>query len=195
MDSGRVKALEKRFNDLVMEWNAKINLVSRRKTNIYDLIENSRRFLDYIDFKEGLEVLDLGTGGGLPGVVIKIHHPEVNMTLVDSIRKKSDALRDIVFKLGLEGTDVVNSRAEELGKHPNFKRRYDYIVARSVSTLDILAKWSKNLIKPGGKLITIKGVDISEEVLRAKRYKYVKNIEMFEKDGKNVLTVHFVEKY
>ena len=195
MGPERVKALEKRFNDLVMEWNSKINLVSRKKSNIYDLIEDSRLFLGCIEFMEGLEVLDLGTGGGLPGVVIKIHHPEVNITLVDSIKKKSDALRDIVFKLGLEGTDVVNSRAEELGKHPNFKRRYDYIVARSVSTLDILAKWSKNLIKPGGKLITIKGVDISEEVLRAKRYKYVKNIEMFEKDGKNVLTVHFVEKY
>jgi len=195
MDSERVNALENRFNDLVMEWNNKINLVSRKKTNIYDLIKDSKLFFECIEFKEGLEVLDLGTGGGLPGVVIKLHHPEVNVTLVDSIKKKSDALRDIVFKLGLEGTDVVNSRAEELGKHPNFKRRFDYIVARSVSTLDILVKWSKNLVKPGGRLVTIKGQEISEEIIRAKHYKYVKNIEIFENDGKNVLIVHFVEKY
>jgi 16S rRNA (guanine527-N7)-methyltransferase len=193
MDTERVKALEQRFNDLVMEWNSKINLVSRKKTNIYDLIEDSRRFLDYIDFKEGLEVLDLGTGGGLPGVVIKLHHPEINITLVDSIKKKSNALRDIVFKLGLKGTDVVNARAEDIAKHPNFKGRFDYIVARSVSTLDYLVRWSKNLVKPAGKLITIKGVDISEEMLRAKRYKYVKNIEVFENDGKNVLVVNFAE--
>jgi 16S rRNA (guanine527-N7)-methyltransferase len=194
MDTERVKALEQRFNDLVMEWNSKINLVSRKKTNIYDLIEDSRRFLDYIDFKEGLEVLDLGTGGGLPGVVIKLHHPEINITLVDSIKKKSNALGDIIFKLGLKGTDVVNARAEDIAKHPNFKGRFDYIVARSVSTLDYLVRWSKNLVKPGGKLITIKGIDISEEVLRAKHYKYVKNIEFFENNGKNILVVNFTSQ-
>ena len=186
-----VNSLEKRFNDLVMKWNTKINLVSRKKTNIYDLIEDSKLFIDYIDFKEGLEVLDLGTGAGLPGVVIKLHHPEINVTLVDSIKKKADALRDIVFKLGLEGTDVVNARAEDIGKHPNFKGRFDYIVARSVSTLDNLVKWSKNLVKSGGKLITVKGINISEELIRAKRYKYVKSIELFPQKNNNIVSVTF----
>ena len=186
-----VNSLEKRFNDLVMKWNTKINLVSRKKTNIYDLIEDSKLFIDYIDFKEGLEVLDLGTGAGLPGVVIKLHHPEINVTLVDSIKKKADALRDIVFKLGLEGTDVVNARAEDIGQHPNFKGRFDYIVARSVSTLDNLVKGSKNLVKSGGKLVTIKGIDISEEIIRAKRYKYVKSIELFPQKNNNIVSVIF----
>ena len=186
-----VNSLEKRFNDLVMKWNTKINLVSRKKTNIYDLIEDNKLFIDYIDFKEGLEVLDLGTGAGLPGVVIKLHHPEINVTLVDSIKKKADALRDIVFKLGLEGTDVVNARAEDIGKHPNFKGRFDYIVARSVSTLDNLVKWSKNLVKSGGKLITVKGINISEELIRAKRYKYVKSIELFPQKNNNIVSVTF----
>ena len=191
MNSEEVNSLEKRFNDLVMKWNTKINLVSRKKTNIYDLIEDSKLFIDYIDFKEGLEVLDLGTGAGLPGVVIKLHHPEINVTLVDSIKKKADALRDIVFKLGLEGTDVVNARAEDIGKHPNFKGRFDYIVARSVSTLDNLVKWSKNLVKSGGKLITVKGINISEEIIRAKRYKYVKSIELFPQKNNNIVSVAF----
>jgi 16S rRNA (guanine527-N7)-methyltransferase len=193
METERVKALDKKFNDLVMEWNTKINLVSRQKSDIYDLIEDSRLFIEYIDFKEGLEILDLGTGGGLPGVVIKLHHPEINITLVDSIRKKADALKDIVFKLGLDGTDVVNARAEDIGKHPNFKSRFDYIVARSVSTLDNLVKWSGNLVKPFGRLITIKGVDISEEITKAKHYKYVKSIEVFEKDRRKVLMIQFAE--
>jgi 16S rRNA (guanine527-N7)-methyltransferase len=191
VNSEEVNSLEKRFNDLVMKWNTKINLVSRKKTNIYDLIEDSKLFIDYIDFKEGLEVLDLGTGAGLPGVVIKLHHPEINVTLVDSIKKKADALRDIVFKLGLEGTDVVNARAEDIGKHPNFKGRFDYIVARSVSTLDNLVKWSKNLVKSGGKLITVKGINISEEIIRAKRYKYVKSIELFPQKNNNIVSVTF----
>jgi 16S rRNA (guanine527-N7)-methyltransferase len=192
MNSERVKALERRFNDLVMEWNKRINLVSRKKTNIYDLIEDSKLFIDYIDFKEGLEVLDLGTGGGLPGVVIKMHHPEINITLVDSIKKKADALKDIVYKLGLEGTDVVNSRAEDIAKHPNFNARFDYIVARSVSTLDNLVKWSRNLVKPGGKLLTLKGQDITEELLRTKRLRYPKHIDITVKNDKKMVKVEFV---
>jgi 16S rRNA (guanine527-N7)-methyltransferase len=191
MSSGSTEALEKRFNELVMEWNRRINLVSRKKTNIYDLIEDSRLFIDYIDFKEGLEVMDLGTGAGIPGIIIKLPHPEIRLTLVDSIRKKTNALSDIVNKLGLETTDVVCSRAEIIAKHPNYKKRFDYIVARSVSVLDDLVKWSKNLIKPGGKLVTVKGGDISEEVLRAKHYKHVKEIESYIKGDRKVVVVEF----
>jgi 16S rRNA (guanine527-N7)-methyltransferase len=192
MPSGSYEPLEKRYNELVMGWNQRINLVSRKKTNIYDLIEDSRLFLDYIDFREGLELMDLGTGAGIPGIVIKLHHPEIYLTLVDSIRKKANALIDIVGKLELEKTDVVCSRAEDIAKHPNYKGRFDIIVARSVAVLDDLVKWSKNLIKPGGKLIAVKGGEISEELLRAKRYKHVKNIESFGKNERKVVVVQFV---
>jgi 16S rRNA (guanine527-N7)-methyltransferase len=191
MPPGSIEDLEKRYDELVMEWNGRINLVSRKKTNIYDLIEDSRLFLDYIDFKEGLEVMDLGTGAGIPGVVIKLHHPEICLTLVDSIRKKANALSDIAEKLGLEKTDVVCSRAEDIAKHPNYKKRFDYIVARSVSVLDSLVKWSKDLIKPGGKLITVKGGEISEEILKAKRYKHVKGIESHIRGARKIVVVEF----
>jgi 16S rRNA (guanine527-N7)-methyltransferase len=191
MSSGSTEALEKKFNELVMEWNRRINLVSRKKTNIYDLIDDSKLFLDYIDFREDLEMMDLGTGAGIPGIIIKLHHPEIRLTLVDSVRKKTNALIDIVNKLGLEKTDVVCSRAEIIAKHPNYKKRFDYIVARSVAVLDDLVKWSKNLIRPGGKLVTVKGGEISEEVLRAKRYKHVKEIESYIKGDRKVVVVEF----
>ena len=169
MPSDSTEMLEKKFNDLVMEWNTRINLVSRKKSNIYDLIEDSKLFLKHIDFRKELRIMDLGTGGGLPGIVIKIHHPEIHITLVDSIQKKINAVKGIVQKLGLENVEVICSRAEELAKKPEYRKKFDYIVARSVATLDDLAKWAKNLLKPGAKLITIKGADISEELLRTKR--------------------------
>ena len=191
MPAGNINELEKRYNDLVMEWNGNINLVSRKKTNIYDLIEDSRLFLDYIDFRVGLEVMDLGAGGGIPGIVIKIHHPEIHLTLVDSIQKKINAVSDIACKLGLENTSAICSRAEELAKQDDYRNKFDYIVARSVATLDDLAKWSKDLIKPGGRLVTLKGEDINEELKRTKRLKYVNNIEVIPLKDMNSITVHF----
>lgn len=80
---------EQQFNDVLMEWNAKINLVSRKKLNVLDLIEDSKLFFKGINFKPGDRLLDLGTGGGLPGIVIAINHPEMNLVLVDSIEKEN----------------------------------------------------------------------------------------------------------
>ncbi len=185
-------AQEKMFNDAVMEWNEKINLVSRRKSNVYDLIEDSREFMDYINFTPGLEVMDLGTGGGFPGIVIKIHHPEIHLTLVDSAAKKIRAVSDIILKLGLKNTDALYSRAEEMAKLPEYKQKFDYIVARSVATLDDLVKWSKGIIKPSGKLLTLKGQDITEELLRTKRLKYVKNTDVTIKNERKMVKVEFV---
>lgn len=183
------KQLEKRFNDLVMEWNGRINLISRRKTNIYDLIEDSKLFFEYIDFRAGLNVMDLGTGGGIPGIVIKIHHPEIQLTLVDSTRKKINAVNDIINKLGLKDVEAICSRVEELAEQDGYKDKFDYIVARSVAALDELVKWSKNLVKPGGKLVTLKGEDIEEELRRTKRLKYVKNIDVKSRSGKYIIEI------
>jgi len=192
VETQSIDDIEKRFNDLVMEWNKSINLVSRRKTNIYDLIEDSKLFLNYIDFREGLRILDLGTGGGIPGVVIKIYHPEIHLTLVDSIQKKINAVTNILNKLGLENIEVLCSRAEELGKLKNYKNKFDYIVARSVAALDDLVKWSKDLVKPGGRLVTVKGMDITEELLRAQRFKCVKKTEFFTENERKIVTVKFI---
>jgi 16S rRNA (guanine527-N7)-methyltransferase len=190
--AGNTKELEKRLNDLVMEWNVNINLVSRKKTDIYELIEDSKLFFDFIDFRDGLNVMDLGTGGGIPGIVIKIYHPEINITLVDSIRKKIRAVTDIIIKLGLDNAEAICSRAEDMAKQNKYKNKFDYIVARSVAALDDLVKWSKDLIKPGGSLVTVKGEDIKEEMQRTKQLKYVKNIEIFIKGERKVVVVEVI---
>lgn len=192
MPAVTIQELEKKYNDLVMEWNESINLVSRKKTDVYDLIKDSNLFLDYIDFRRDLEVMDLGTGGGIPGIVIKIHHPEIKITLVDSIQKKVNAVKDIVLKLGLQNIDIICSRAEELAKQESYKNRYDYIVARSVASLDNLVKWSKDLIKPGGKLVTVKGADIEKELKRTKKLSYVKNIKVDPGEDRKIVVVEFV---
>jgi 16S rRNA (guanine527-N7)-methyltransferase len=191
MSIRNIQSKEKQFNDLLMEWNAKINLVSRKKADIFDLIDESKMFFEAIDFKPGIQILDLGTGGGLPGIVIAIHHPEASLTLLDSIQKKIKAVDDIINKLGLTNANAICTRAEELSAQREHKNKYDYVVTRSVAVLPELSKWSKDLLKPGGKLITIKGGDLSEEINQARKLKFVKKIEVTEKSERKIINCEF----
>jgi 16S rRNA (guanine527-N7)-methyltransferase len=183
--------LEVKYNQLLMEWNKKVNLVSRKKENIYDLIDDSRLFLKYIPENEALSILDLGTGGGIPGVVLAIHRPRINFILADSVRKKTTALQSIVDKLELKNVTVVCSRAEKLYEDTNYKNKFDIIVARSVAELQDLVKWSKNLLKGKGKLLTIKGKNISRELNKVKKNKFVKAIITDETQEKQAVIAEF----
>lgn len=182
---------EKEFNDLVMEWNKKINLVSRKKTDVYDLIDDSRIYLEYIDFTKSPKILDIGTGGGFPGIVIKIHQPESRIILLDSIIKKITAVCDIISRLGLKRINAICIRAEDLAKNNMFKHTFDYVVARSVAPLNELIKWSSGLIKPKGKLITLKGGNIEKEINRTLNIKYIKNVKVFDREDKKIVIVEY----
>jgi 16S rRNA (guanine527-N7)-methyltransferase len=169
---------EIQFNDLVMKWNSKINLVSRRKENVYDLIKNSRIFLNYIPAVTG-KLIDIGTGGGFPGIIIKIHRPGLNIVLADSIQKKINAVEDIIKSMKLKRIEALCSRAELLSQIKKHFRAFDYITARSVASLDVLAGYALGLLKPKGRLITIKGKDVQSEIEKTQSiYKNI-HIELF----------------
>jgi 16S rRNA (guanine527-N7)-methyltransferase len=183
---------EQEFNDLIMEWNPKINLVSRQKLNVLDLIEDSKLFFDAIDFTQGMNILDLGTGGGFPGIVIAINHPEANLVLVDSIQKKINVVSDIIKRMELTNATAICSRVEELPTNPEHKDKYDYVVARSVTVLQDLAKWSKPLLKSGGKLISVKGGDIKGEIHTTRKLPYVKNVSIKTAGERLIVTAEFI---
>lgn len=180
---------EQQFNDLLIEWNSKINLVSRKKPNVLDLIEDSKLFFEGIDFAPGMNILDLGTGGGFPGIVIAIHHPEVNLVLVDSTQKKINVVSDIIERMELTNTKAIWSRVENLATPAN---SFDYVVARSVTVLQDLAVWSKPLLKQEGKLVTLKGGDISGEINKTRKLSFVKSVYKKTFDERILVTVEFV---
>jgi 16S rRNA (guanine527-N7)-methyltransferase len=163
----------------LLEWNAKINLISRKDTEKiwFSHILHSLAPLFYISIPEEWRVFDLGTGGGLPGIPLAIARPDLQLTLADSIRKKTTAVEELVTRLGLRNVRIRTGRAEEIGKEKGVSKCHDVVIARAVAPLADLIRWSKPLLSgrtpPEGKdvpvLIALKGGDLDAEIAAAQR--------------------------
>lgn len=154
------------LGSLYYAWNKKINLISRKDIeHLYERhILHSMAIAKVIQFKPGTTVLDVGTGGGFPGIPLAVYFPDCRFHLVDSMRKKTDAVNDIISQLGLTNTTAEQVRAEQL------KTQYDFITGRAVTELPVFYKWVRHLIIPGGintlrnGILYLKGGDIREEM-------------------------------
>jgi 16S rRNA (guanine527-N7)-methyltransferase len=128
----------------LLEWNKKVNLISRRdEENFWTRhILHCLGLLFKVEIPKDVHVLDLGTGGGLPGIVLKIVRPDISFTLLDSTQKKINVVNDILGSMGLTGIKATWGRAEDLGKKKEFAGRYSFVVARAVAPLKDLVRWS-----------------------------------------------------
>jgi 16S rRNA (guanine527-N7)-methyltransferase len=114
------------------------------------------------------KVLDIGTGAGFPGLVLKIIKPEIDLTLMDSLRKRILFLIETADRLGLANVHCVHIRAEEAAKKPEYKSQYDIVTARAVARLTKLAGYALPFLKKGGLFLAMKGPDAGEELNEAK---------------------------
>lgn len=155
------------LDDLYKDWNSKVNLISRKDIdNLYERhILHSLAITKCFKFKEGTQILDIGTGGGFPGIPLAIFFPEVKFHLIDGTLKKIKVVRDVIEKLGLENATAEQIRAEELKN-----RKFDFVVTRAVAEMVKLRTWSLRLFKekeinpmPNG-LIALKGGNVKEEI-------------------------------
>jgi 16S rRNA (guanine527-N7)-methyltransferase len=160
---------------LYKEWNAKINVISRKDIDsLYEKhVLHSLSIAAVFDFPAGLEIVDIGTGGGFPGVPLAIYFPEIRFHLVDSIGKKLKIIEAVKEAIGLTNVTTQHIRAEEIKG-----RKFDFAVSRAVAPLKDLLRWSTPLLK-GGKqkvksasgvetyksgLICLKGGDLAQEI-------------------------------
>ena len=152
---------------LYTEWNEKINVISRKDIENIEIhhILHSLAITKVVTFKDGANILDLGTGGGFPGIPLAILYPSVNFTLVDGTAKKIKVVAEITAALGLKNVISRQIRAEELTTE-----RFDFVVTRAVAVLDSLYRWTQRLISkkhihalPNG-ILALKGGNIKQEI-------------------------------
>lgn len=152
------KAQFEAFTDELILWNEKINLTAiHTKEEI-----KTKHFLDSLTLlpfipKETKTLVDVGSGAGFPGIPLAIVRPEINVTLIESIGKKAKFLEHVVEILNLKNVEVINARAEEVAKHPDYFESFDVGVARAVARLDKLAPFVLPLVKKGGIFLAQKG--------------------------------------
>ena len=153
------------YGKLLKEWNDKINLTAIKDDEGIAI----KHFLDCLlvgkvaDFKDGMNVIDVGTGAGFPGMVMAIARPDLKMTLIDSTNKKLNVIRDILEKLELTA-NVVHIRAEDAGQSKEFREKYDFATARAVSNLRDLSEYCLPFVKVGGTFISMKSAKADEEI-------------------------------
>ena len=158
-----------KFMYLLLEWNEKINLTAI--TEPEDII--LKHFVDSITIKKYIKsenkVLDMGTGAGFPGIPLKIISSDTYFTLLDSLNKIIIFLNEVCDKLKLDKIENIHSRAEELAKNKKYREQYDVVTSRAVARLASLVEYMLPFVKVGGKCICMKGSNVDEELIEAKK--------------------------
>lgn len=159
------------YKELLKEWNQKINI-----TSITDDMEiDIKHFLDSLTpvgtdlFHGKKSVIDVGTGGGFPGIPLKIYNEELEVTLLDSLNKRIKFLDEVINALELKGIKGIHGRAEELGRQGEYREKYDICISRAVASLDTLLEYCMPFVKIGGYFIAMKGPDVQEELSNSQR--------------------------
>ena len=171
------------YYDMLIEWNNKINLtrIINKEDAYLKHFYDSLTVVRIQNLEEVNTICDVGTGAGIPGIILKIFYPHLKLTLIDSKEKKLKFIDEVIKRLDLKDTKTVHTRAEE------YKEKYDLVVSRAVANIETLLKYTMHLLNKDGKLIAMKG-DIDKELTKdvekniQKKYNIIKIDKFYLKD-------------
>lgn len=155
-----------KYRDLLKEWNQKINITSiEDDEDIYvKHFLDSVLLMNEVNFNEEKSIIDVGTGGGFPGLPLKIVNNNYKVTLLDSLRKRIDFLTIVANELLLDDVEFIHGRAEDFGQNKEYRERFDICVSRAVAPLNVLSEYCLPFVKKGGYFAAYKSENISSEI-------------------------------
>jgi 16S rRNA (guanine527-N7)-methyltransferase len=194
-----------RYFQLLVEWNEKMNLTGiTEKNQVYE-----KHFYDsitpafYFDFLSAKTLIDVGSGAGFPGIPLKICFPHIQLTILDSLKKRLTFLQEVINELRLEQVTLVHSRAEDAGQNAIYREKFDLVTARAVARLSVLSEFCLPFTKVGGTFLVMKGAQSEEELNEGKKGIHVlggkiKNMHTFslpiEKAERNIIEIRKEKK-
>lgn len=171
------KAQLYRYYELLVEKNKVMNLttiteeaefVQKHIIDSLAIVHAGEAVTDILSAGD-IDVIDVGTGAGLPGMVLKICYPNIRLTLFDSLKKRLKFLDEVIAALALSGIETLHGRAEDIGQDQKYRESFDIVTSRAVANLSTLSEYCLPLLKPYGLFIPYKSGDIDEELNAAKR--------------------------
>ncbi len=153
------------YGNMLVEWNEKMNLtaITEPQEVLYKHFLDCLLFFKHVNVPQNACVIDVGTGAGFPGMVLKIARPDINLTLMDGLNKRLTFLNAVLAELNLEAK-TVHMRAEDGGKNKDFREKYDIACARAVANLPVLCEYCIPFVKLGGQFVAMKGASAAQEL-------------------------------
>ena len=170
------------YYELLIEWNEKMNLTALTAPEDVALkhFADSLLLLRYCDIEKKARVIDVGTGAGFPGMVLKIARPDIQLTLLDSLQKRLGFLDEVCNELGFDDVELIHSRAED-GSRTELRDSFDIAVSRAVASLNTLCEYDMPYVKDGGRFIAMKGKEAQEEMAAAENAIHTLGGELLQK--------------
>lgn len=159
-----------KYKEMLLEWNDKVNLtaITDEKEIVIKHFADCLSILSNFEMKNGISVVDVGTGAGFPGIPLKLARPDVKMTLIDSLGKRVKFLNEVISALEIENTKAIHMRAEDGGQNEIFREKFDCCVSRAVANLAVLSEYCLPFVKVGGVFVSLKGPKAAEEIEEGK---------------------------
>lgn len=153
-----------KYFELLVEWNKKMNLTAITDESGVALkhFADSLSLLNFVDIPQNSTLVDVGTGAGFPGVVLKIARPDIKLTLIDSLNKRLVFLNEVCSQLGIDA-ELIHSRAEDGARDEKLRESFDFVASRAVARMNVLSEYCLPYVKVGGAFCAMKGAQANEE--------------------------------
>ncbi len=158
------------FAEMLIETNKSFNLTAIKEPDDVTVkhFADCLSIFKYVDIPENAKIIDVGTGAGFPGLVLKLYRPDIQMTFLDSTKKRLGFIENVLNECGIKG-DILHMRAEEAAQLAKYREKYDFATARAVAALPVLSEYCLPFVKVGGSFVSMKSAESNEEITEAKK--------------------------